>query len=68
LKPDRHAEAADADRFRTTWWSAVLLSARSQARGSRAALAELCKIDWYPIEIDEEIHALCEFLSHPNGG
>ena len=31
-----------------------------QARGSRDALAELCKIYWYPTEIDEEIHALCE--------
>jgi hypothetical protein len=61
LKPDRHAAAADADRIRTTWWSSVLLSAPGvQARGSRDALAELCKIYWYPTEIDEEIHALCE--------
>ena len=35
--------------FHTTRWSAVLLSAQSQASGSQAALAELCRIYWYPI-------------------
>jgi RNA polymerase sigma factor (sigma-70 family) len=39
----------DVCRFRTTRWSAVLLSAQSQAPGSRAALAELCKLYWYPL-------------------
>jgi RNA polymerase sigma factor (sigma-70 family) len=38
-----------AEGFHTTCWSAVLLSAQSQAPGSQAALAELCKIYWYPI-------------------
>jgi RNA polymerase sigma-70 factor (ECF subfamily) len=38
-------------RFRTTHWSAVLLSAQSQAPGSQAALAELCRIYWYPIYV-----------------
>jgi RNA polymerase sigma factor (sigma-70 family) len=36
-------------RFRTTQWSAVLLSAKSQAPGARAALADLCKLYWYPL-------------------
>jgi hypothetical protein len=36
-------------RFQTTQWSAVLLSAQSEAPGSRAALADLCKLYWYPI-------------------
>jgi RNA polymerase sigma factor (sigma-70 family) len=35
--------------FRTTRWSVVLLSAQSQALGSKEALAELCKLYWYPL-------------------
>ena len=35
--------------FGTTRWSVVLLSAQSRAPGSDAALAELCKIYWYPV-------------------
>jgi RNA polymerase sigma factor (sigma-70 family) len=46
LNPDRDSLAG---RFRTTRWSAVLLSAQSQASGSKEALAELCRIYWYPI-------------------
>ena len=38
-----------AGRFETTQWSAVLLSAQSQQPGSRAALADLCKLYWHPI-------------------
>ena len=38
-----------AEGFRTTRWSAVLLSAQSEAPGSKAALADLCRIYWYPI-------------------
>jgi len=39
----------DVVRFRTTRWSAVLLSAQSHAPGSRTALADLCKLYWYPL-------------------
>jgi hypothetical protein len=46
LNPDHDRPAG---RFRTTRWSAVLLSAESQASGSKEALAELCRIYWYPI-------------------
>jgi len=35
--------------FRTTRWSVVLLSAQSQAPGSKTALAELCSLYWYPL-------------------
>jgi RNA polymerase sigma factor (sigma-70 family) len=35
--------------FRTTRWSEVLLSAQAQAAGSEEALAELCKLYWYPL-------------------
>ncbi len=49
MKPEHQSPADAAGRFRTTHWSAVLLSAQSQAPGSQAALAELCRIYWYPI-------------------
>jgi RNA polymerase sigma factor (sigma-70 family) len=49
LKPDHHSPADAAGRFRTTRWSVVLLSAQSKAPGSEAALAELCRLYWYPL-------------------
>src|ERR1700722_10832386 len=48
LKPD-HSSLADAAEFRPTRWSMVLLSAQSEAPGSRAALAVLCGLYWYPL-------------------
>jgi len=38
-----------SDRFHTTRWSVVLVSARSQAPGYKKAFAELCKLYWYPL-------------------
>lgn len=49
MNPDHHLPARDAGRFRTTHWSAVLLSAQSQVPGAQKALAELCQIYWYPL-------------------
>ena len=49
VNPDHNSQVGDAGRFHTTRWSAVLLSAQSQAPGSQTALAELCRIYWYPI-------------------
>jgi RNA polymerase sigma factor (sigma-70 family) len=49
LKPDHHSPPGDVGRFRTTRWTAVLLSAQSQAPGSQEALAELCRTYWYPL-------------------
>ena len=49
LKPEHQSPADAAGRFRTTHWSAVLLSAQSQAPGSQAALAELCRAYWFPL-------------------
>ncbi|MBV8281209.1 MAG: sigma-70 family RNA polymerase sigma factor [Candidatus Eremiobacteraeota bacterium] len=40
---------AQAGQFRTTNWSAVLLSAQSELPGSQAALADLCRLYWYPL-------------------
>lgn len=38
-----------AGQFRTTCWSAVLLSAQSDAAGSDIAREELCRLYWYPL-------------------
>jgi hypothetical protein len=49
LNPEQHSPADGVGQFHTTRWSAVLLAVQSQAPGSQAALAELCRIYWYPI-------------------
>ncbi len=49
MNTDHKSPADGVDRFCTTRWSAVLLSAQSEIPGSQAALAELCRIYWYPI-------------------
>jgi len=49
MKPDLSLLAEEADRFRTTRWSMVLLSAQSQAPGSKNALADLCRLYWFPL-------------------
>jgi RNA polymerase sigma factor (sigma-70 family) len=38
-----------AGQFRTTCWSAVLLSAQSETAGSDIAREELCRLYWYPL-------------------
>ena len=43
--------ADDTDRFRTTHWSVVLLSAQTQVPDSRTALADLCRLYWYPLYV-----------------
>jgi RNA polymerase sigma factor (sigma-70 family) len=40
---------AQAGQFRTTNWSVVLLSAQTQLPGSQSALADLCRLYWYPL-------------------
>jgi RNA polymerase sigma factor (sigma-70 family) len=49
VKRDHSSAVGRLEQFRTTRWSVVLLSARSQAPGSKEALAELCKLYWYPL-------------------
>jgi RNA polymerase sigma factor (sigma-70 family) len=49
VKPDHSSAVGRSDQFRTTRWSVVLLSAQSQLSGSKDALAELCKLYWYPL-------------------
>lgn len=43
------SETDDPARFRTTRWSAIFAAAESRVPGSHAALAELCRIYWYPL-------------------
>lgn len=49
MKPGHSSAVGRSDQFRTTRWSVVLLSAQSQVSGSKEALAELCKLYWYPL-------------------
>ena len=51
MKPkfDPSGEAPGGAQFNTTRWTLVMVSAQSQATGGKAALAELCRIYWYPL-------------------
>jgi RNA polymerase sigma factor (sigma-70 family) len=49
MKQDQSSPVEEAGRFRTTRWTVVLLSAQSQAPGSKDALAELCRLYWFPL-------------------
>jgi len=49
VKRDQSLPVGGVDRFRTTRWSVVLLSAQSQAPGCKEALGELCSLYWYPL-------------------
>jgi RNA polymerase sigma factor (sigma-70 family) len=44
-----HRSPAGANRFQSTRWSVVLVSAQSQAPGCKEAFADLCKLYWYPL-------------------
>jgi RNA polymerase sigma factor (sigma-70 family) len=46
---DQSLREGGVDRFRTTQWDIVLLSAQSQAPGYKEALGALCGLYWYPI-------------------
>ena len=48
---DQSSREGGVDRFRTTRWNIVLLSAQSQAPGCNEALAKLCKLYWLPISV-----------------
>jgi len=49
VKDDQSSPARRVNRFQTTRWSVVLVSAQSQAPGYNEAFADLCKIYWYPL-------------------
>jgi RNA polymerase sigma factor (sigma-70 family) len=45
-----HGAPAEAS-FHTTRWTIVMRAAQSQAQGVQSALAELCRLYWYPLYI-----------------
>src|ERR1700737_1723937 len=49
MKPELDSIGAAGEQFHTTLWTLVMISAQSQAEGGKAALAELCRIYWYPL-------------------
>jgi hypothetical protein len=51
VKRDHGPSAEGAANFPTTRWTTVMRAAQSQATGGQSALAELCRIYWYPLYI-----------------
>jgi RNA polymerase sigma factor (sigma-70 family) len=49
VKDDQSSVGRGVNRFQSTRWSVVLLSAHGQAPGCKEALADLCKVYWYPL-------------------
>jgi RNA polymerase sigma-70 factor (ECF subfamily) len=51
VKRDHGPPAEGAASFHTTRWTMVMRAAQSQAQGGPSALAELCRLYWYPLYI-----------------
>jgi RNA polymerase sigma factor (sigma-70 family) len=51
MNPKDRLADDESGRFRTTHWSVVLLSAQTQVPGSQTALADLCRLYWYPLYV-----------------
>jgi DNA-directed RNA polymerase specialized sigma24 family protein len=51
VKRDHGSLAEGAASFHTTRWTIVMGAAQSQAQGGQSALAELCRLYWYPLYI-----------------
>jgi DNA-directed RNA polymerase specialized sigma24 family protein len=49
MKPEYDSRGMGGAQFHTTRWTLVMVSAQSQAEGGKAALAELCRLYWYPL-------------------
>jgi RNA polymerase sigma factor (sigma-70 family) len=49
VERDHDPPAQGAASFHTTRWTIVMMAAQSQAQGGQSALAELCRIYWYPL-------------------
>jgi RNA polymerase sigma factor (sigma-70 family) len=49
VERDYGPPAEGAASFHTTRWTIVLTAAQSQAQGGQSALAELCRVYWYPL-------------------
>jgi RNA polymerase sigma factor (sigma-70 family) len=51
VERDHGPPAEGAASFHTTRWTIVMKAAQSQAQGGPSALAELCRLYWYPLYI-----------------
>jgi len=51
VKRDHGPPAEGAASFHTTRWTIVMRAVQSQALGGQSALAELCRLYWYPLYI-----------------
>ena len=51
MKSDHGPSSEGAASFHATRWTIVMKAAQSQAEGGESALAELCKLYWYPLYI-----------------
>jgi RNA polymerase sigma factor (sigma-70 family) len=51
VKRDHGPPAEGAASFHTTRWTIVMRAAQSQAQGGQSALAELCRLYWYPLYV-----------------
>ena len=49
MRPSDDSDSGKGGQFMTTCWSAVLLSAQSQAPGSDHAREQFCQLYWYPL-------------------
>ena len=51
MERDHGPSAEGAASFHTTRWTIVMRAAQSQAQGGQSALAELCRLYWYPLYV-----------------
>ena len=51
MERDHGPPTEGAGSFHTTRWTIVMRAAQSQAQGGQSALAELCRLYWYPLYI-----------------
>jgi RNA polymerase sigma-70 factor (ECF subfamily) len=51
VKREHSSTSAGAASFHTTHWTVVMTAAQSRVEGGQAALAELCRLYWYPLYV-----------------
>jgi RNA polymerase sigma-70 factor (ECF subfamily) len=51
VKRDHGPAAEGAVSFHTTHWTIVMRAVQNQAQGGQSALAELCRVYWYPLYV-----------------
>jgi DNA-directed RNA polymerase specialized sigma24 family protein len=56
VKRDHGSPAEGAESLHTTHWTIVMRAVQSQAQGGQSALAELCRLYWYPLYVFARLH------------